>query len=151
MTEAEALAALRGPDRVRAGQAEAALWTMWCRSGRADLDARLGEAVAAMERRDFDEAGRLLTGLVGDAPDWAEAWNKLATLCYLQGRDDECVAAIHRALELEPRHFGALASLGEVLCSQGETEPALLAFGRALRLHPHLGAARDRIRELRAC
>ena len=83
VTEAEALAALRGDDPRQIARAEAALWAMWCRSGRPELDARLGEAVSAMERRDFAGAERLLTALITEAPEWAEAWNKRATLRYL--------------------------------------------------------------------
>ena len=83
VTEAEALAALRGDDPRQIARAEAALWAMWCRSGRPELDGRLSEAVAAMERRDFTGAERRLTALITEAPEWAEAWNKRATLRYL--------------------------------------------------------------------
>ncbi|MDW8469204.1 MAG: tetratricopeptide repeat protein [Burkholderiales bacterium] len=83
-------------------------------------------------------------------PRWAEAWNKLATLYYMTERDDESVAAIRRTLELEPRHFGALAGLGEILRAHGERESALLAFRRALRLNPHLADVRAALRALGA-
>jgi tetratricopeptide (TPR) repeat protein len=132
-------------------QVEDAIWDAWMHDGHEEAERALDRSAADIAARRYDIAETRLAILLRRRPDWAEAWNKLATLCYLQGRDDECVAAIHRALELEPRHFGALASLGEVLCSQGEIEPALLAFDRALRVHPHLGAARERIRELRPC
>jgi Flp pilus assembly protein TadD len=85
VTEAEALAALRGPDPVRAAQAESALWAMWCRSDSPDLETRLAEAIAAMERRDFAGAEASLTSLIAVAPAWAEAWNKRATVRYLAG------------------------------------------------------------------
>jgi cytochrome c-type biogenesis protein CcmH/NrfG len=55
---------------------------------------------------------------------------------------------VHRVLELEPRHFGALASFGEILRALGEVEPALLAFDRALRVHPHLAGVRETVQEL---
>src|SRR5262245_58818307 len=83
MSEAEALEALRGGDRARVAQAEAALWAMWCRSGRRELDALLAEGVAVLERRDFIGATKIFTRLIDAAPDWAEAWNKRATAHYL--------------------------------------------------------------------
>ena len=72
-------------------------------------------------------------------PDYAEAWNKRATLYYLQRRDAESVASIRRALELEPRHFGAICGFGQILIDQGDRTGAAFAFDAALRLNPHLG------------
>jgi tetratricopeptide (TPR) repeat protein len=146
MTEAEALTALRGTDPARAGQAEAALWAMWCRSGRPDLDRRLGEAVAAMERRDFDGADRLLTALVQDAPDWAEAWNKRATVRYLTGDYDGSIADCRETLTRKPHHFGALSGQGLCHMALGQHGPAATMFRRALAVHPHLEAVRQNLR-----
>src|SRR5574339_585161 len=83
MSEAEALEALRSGDRARIAEAEAALWAMWCRSGRPEHDALLAEGVAAMERGDLVAATKTFTRLLDAAPDWAEAWNKRATVRYL--------------------------------------------------------------------
>ncbi len=146
MTEAEALAALREPDRARAGQAETALWAMWCRSGRPDLDGRLGEAVAALERRDFGGADRLLTALVQDAPDWAEAWNKRATVRYLAADYDGSIADCRATLTRKPHHFGALSGQGLCHMALGQYGPAAAMFRRALAVHPHLEAVRQNLR-----
>src|SRR5258706_10428139 len=95
VTETEALAVLQGDDPARAAKAEAALWAMWCRSGRAELDARLAEGIAAMERRDILGGIQIFTALIEAAPRWAEAWNKRATARYLvgdyAGAIDDCV------------------------------------------------------------
>ena len=48
MTEAQALEALRGGDVERIAEAEAALWTMWCHSGRPEHDALLVEILAGL-------------------------------------------------------------------------------------------------------
>ena len=146
MTEAEALEALRGPDVAGAGRAEAALWAMWCRSGRPDLDGRLAEAVAAMERRDFEGAGRLLTALVQDAPDWAEAWNKRATVRYLAADYDGSIADFRETLARKPHHFGALSGQGLCHMALGQYGPAAALFRRALTVHPHLEAVRHNLR-----
>jgi len=132
------------PDPRAAERLEDAIWSAWMYHGHDEAEAALERAAADMAAGRFDIAETRLAILVRRRPDWAEAWNKQATLHYLRGRDDETVAAIHRTLELEPRHFGALAALGEVLRAQGEREPARLAFGCALRLHPlHAGVRRS--------
>jgi tetratricopeptide (TPR) repeat protein len=146
VTEAEALAALRGPDPARAAQAEAALWAMWCRSGRADLDARLAEATGAMERRDFAGAERLLTALIEAAPAWAEAWNKRATVRYLATDYDGAIADCRETLARTPHHFGALSGQGLCHMALEQYGPAAAMFRRALEVHPHLQAVRQNLR-----
>lgn len=129
---------------------EDAIWSAWMYHGHEEAEAALERASADMAARRFDLAETRLAILLRRRPDWAEAWNKRATLCYLMERDDESVEAIHRTLELEPRHFGALCGLGEILRSRGETGAALLAFGLALRVHPQLECAREAAQVLRA-
>jgi tetratricopeptide (TPR) repeat protein len=146
VTEAEALAILRGPDPARAAQAEAALWAMWCRSGRADLDARLAEATGAIEHRDFAGAERLLTALIEAAPAWAEAWNKRATVRYLATDYAGAIADCRETLARTPYHFGALSGQGLCHMALEQYGPAAMMFRRALEVHPHLQAVRQNLR-----
>ena len=146
MTEAEALAALQGDDPTRAARAEAALWAMWCRSGRADLDARLAEAIAAMEQRDFSGGEQRLTELIAEAPHWAEAWNKRATARYLAGDHAGAIADCVETLARQPRHFGALAGQGLCHMALGQYPAAANLFRRALEVHPHLEPVRQNLR-----
>ena len=146
MTEAEAFAALQGDDPARAARAEAALWALWCRSGRADLDARLAEAVAAMERRDFSGSEQRLTELIAAAPHWAEAWNKRATVRYLAGDHAGAIADCIETLARQPRHFGALAGQGLCHMALEQYPAAATLFRRALEVHPHLEAVRRNLR-----
>ena len=122
---------------------EDAIWDVWMYDSHEGAELALEKACADIGARRFDIAETRLATLVRRRPDWAEAWNKLATLLYLMERDDESVAAIHRTLEIEPRHFGALCGFGEILRARGNTEAACLAFGRALRVHPRLGGIRQ--------
>jgi len=145
MTEAEALDALRGGDPAQVARAEAALWAMWCRSGRAEHDALLAEGLTAMERRDFAGAVAILTRLVDAAPDWAEAWNKRATARYLAhdfaGAIRDCEATLAR----KPQHFGALSGQGLCHLALEQYAPAAALFRRALAVHPSLAAVRSNL------
>jgi len=142
MTEAQALEALRGGDVERIAEAETALWTMWCHSGRPEHDALLVESVAAMERRDLDGAIAILTRLIAAAPDWAEAWNKRATARYLArdfaGAIQDCEATLAR----KPHHFGALSGQGLCHVALEQYAPAAALFRRALAVHPALAPVR---------
>jgi tetratricopeptide (TPR) repeat protein len=146
VTEDQALAILKGSDPTRAARAESALWAMWCRSGRSDLDARLAEAVAAMERRDFPDAEQRLTALIDAAPHWAEAWNKRATVRYLAADYAGSIADCQETLSRTPHHFGALAGQGLCHMALEQYGPAALMFRRALAVHPHLAAVRQNLR-----
>jgi tetratricopeptide (TPR) repeat protein len=136
-------------DDAEAAVVEDCIWDLWMyhphRRAARDLDCAATEIAAHCH----DLAETRLTRLLRAAPDYAEAWNKRATLYYLQERDDECISNLHRVLELEPRHFGALCAVAEILLEHGNRVGALLAFETALRIHPHLDEARQRVLELR--
>src|SRR5437660_1256357 len=83
MTEREALTALRGDDIAQAARAAQTLWQMWHRSGDPRLDGLLAEGIDAMERQDIPAADAAFTRLIEEAPAFAEAWNKRATLRYV--------------------------------------------------------------------
>jgi tetratricopeptide (TPR) repeat protein len=146
VTEDQALAALRDDDRAGVARAEAALWAMWCRSGRRELDALLAEGVQALERRDFDAAIARFTRLVETAPEWAEAWNKRATVRYLAGDYAGAIADCEATLARKPHHFGALAGQGLCHLQLEQYSQAAALFRRALAVHPHLDAVRENLR-----
>ena len=130
---------------------------MWIGASLRDraLLAACGGSVAEAVRRDLGHLqafglrpiGELTVTVVHES-DWAEAWNKRATLLYLQGRDDESVAAIGRVLEIEPRHFGALSGMGLILQEIGDDKHALEVYRRALDVYPRLQRIPDVVKTL---
>jgi len=135
---------------IEAAAVEDRIWDLWMyhphRRAARDLDCAATEIAAHCH----DLAETRLTRLLRAAPDYSEAWNKRATLYYLQERDTECLHSLHRVLELEPRHFGALCAVAEILLAREDREGALFTFEAALRIHPHLDEARQRVSELRS-
>ncbi len=116
----------------------AEIWKLWLQSGRPEMDALMEQAVALMGNGLPALAMPLLDDIVARAPEWAEGWNKRATLFYVLGDHDRSLADIDRTLALEPRHFGALAGLGLIRVARGENRAALAAFRRALAVNPFL-------------
>jgi tetratricopeptide (TPR) repeat protein len=146
MTEREALTVLRGDDPVRAARAAAALWQMWHQSGRPQLDALLRQGIEAMERQELAEADAVFTRLIDTAPEFAEGWNKRATVRYLGQDYPASIADCRETLARNPSHFGALS--GQALChlSLGQYREAADLCRRALAVHPHLDGARANLR-----
>jgi Tfp pilus assembly protein PilF len=135
-------------DAVEASQIEDAIWAAWMSHTDPVAEERLELATAAIGSGDSRAAEKLLDDLVAAHPDYAEAWNKRATLYFRVNRDAESVRDIHRTLELEPRHFGAVCGFGQICLRKGERAGALFAFDAALRINPHLGAVRAAREEL---
>jgi tetratricopeptide (TPR) repeat protein len=134
----------------QADELEEEIWQLWMHHPHRRAALALDRAASDIAAQRFDLAETRLERLVRVCPDFPEAWNKRATLYYLQERDAESVRDIHRTLELEPRHFGALCGLGEILVSEGEYEDALFVFLAALRLNPHLEGARSTVEQILA-
>ena len=116
----------------------AQIWKLWQQSGSPELDAAMQQAILIMGQGLPALAMSVLDDIVARAPDWAEGWNKRATVLYLMGEYDRSLADIDRVLALEPRHFGALAGIGLIRIEKGETREALAAFRRALAVNPFL-------------
>ena len=135
---------------VEASQIEDAIWAAWMSHPDPVAAERLELATAAIGSGDHAAAVKLLDDLVAAHPGYAEAWNKRATLYFRMNRDADSVRDIHRTLELEPRHFGAVCGFGQICLRKGERTGALFAFDAALRINPHLGAVRAAREELAA-
>lgn len=137
------------PTAEAAKQVEQAIWAVWLESGSPTVDLLMQRAIVAMNEQQFDAALALFNTVVELAPDYAEGWNKRATLYYLMGRLQASIEDVERTLELEPRHFGALSGLGIIYAQQGEDEKALDAFERALIANPHLEHPRAEVERLK--
>ena len=108
MTEGEALSAIRGNEPALAAKAEATLWQVWCRSGIREVDLLLRQGIEAIERQEVEEALALFTRIIERAPDFAEGWNKQATVRYLAEDYAESIATLtprrsRPARDLRPR------------------------------------------------
>ena len=67
-----------------------------------------------LKRGKFENAIDLFSKVIDESPDFAEGWNKRATLHFLMGNFNESIQDINKTLALEPRHFGALDGLGQI-------------------------------------
>jgi tetratricopeptide (TPR) repeat protein len=135
-------------DPAEAKQTEQEIWLIWSQNGAPEAMALLGEASLAMQVGDIDSAEQKLVKLVNAYPDFAEGWNRRATLYFMQGRYAESLADIARVLELEPRHFGALSGKGMILLAQGKKADALKAMKDALAINPYMAGVKANMEAL---
>lgn len=131
-----------------AGVLENAIQAMWLRSGSPTADVLMKQAGAAVEAKSYGPALAILDTVVELYPDFAEGWNRRASVHFLRGDYTSSLSDIDQVLALEPRHFGALSGLGAIEKERGNGRAALRALRRAKVINPNLDSIDDRIREL---
>jgi tetratricopeptide (TPR) repeat protein len=130
------LKAARSDDE--ADELVARIWEVWTRSGRTDVDRIMQEGIGYLAIRQLGAAHDRFTEALEVAPDFAEAWNKRATVLYLMREHEQSLSDIEKVLSLEPRHFGALAGRGMIHAHAGRWKEALDAYRQALIVNPFL-------------
>ncbi len=131
-----------------AAVAEAEIQRIWLRSGSDTIDLLMRGALAAEEAGDLLLALDLLDGVTTLKPDYAEAWHRRAIVHFGMENYAASIADVERTLALEPRHFGALAGLGQIFYRLGYNDLALLALDKALAINPFLVGTRDLAEQL---
>ena len=129
-------------------KAETEIMRVWNQSGSPTIDLLLGWANAAMEKKQYGAALDYLDNIIRLKPDFAEGWNRRATLYFLQQNYARSIADVERTLALEPRHFGALGGLGLMLRELGHDEEALFALKKAFEVNPTMNHIKDAINAL---
>jgi tetratricopeptide (TPR) repeat protein len=132
----------------RAPGVEQKIWANWGRNDSVTAELLLGQATRAMNDEEYQTAEDILDKLVDVQPGYAEAWNRRATLHFIARRYDKSRADIAKVLELEPRHFGALAGLGMILEAQGKFDEALAAYREAISINPYMQAVQEKVKLL---
>ncbi len=131
------LQSLKQEDEYQRELATAALWQRWFYQKGEAGNQRLRDAQTLIDEERLDAAEALLSALVAELPDFAEAWNRRAVLYYLQHRYVEALADCQRVIDLVPYHFGALHGLGLCHAALGKYEEAIQMFRRALVVQPY--------------
>lgn len=134
--------------------AEAALiedeiWRQWSDSGSPTLDLIMLRGLKALEAQEYAVALDMFSTAIEIQPDYAEAWNKRATLYYVINDYDAAIADVTQVLAREPRHWAALMGLAVMFDDLDRKEPALGAYRAAFEINPQLEDAEAAIERLK--
>jgi tetratricopeptide (TPR) repeat protein len=143
------VAALRDADAIVRKLAERALLMVWARSGDAAIDEEFATGLEQMNEQEAPVAVETFTRIIQRKPEFAEAWNKRATVYYYLGEYDKSLADCDEVMKRNPYHFGALAGYGMIYLQLGQPERALSYFERALDVNPNLEQVEATVRLLR--
>lgn len=138
----------RETNAMKASRIASQIQTQWQNSGSASIDLMMGWASKAMEDKKYSVALDFLDQVIVMKPDYAEGWNRRATLNYVTNDYGRAMADIQKTLSLEPRHFGAMAGMAAILKETGRKEAALGAFEQVLNIYPMMRQAQKEVGEL---
>jgi len=126
----------------------ARIYDEWNHSGSASIDLMMQWSQKAIEDKKYAVALDFLDQVVTLQPTYAEGWNRRATLHYIMKNYGKSMADIDRTLQLEPRHFGAISGLAQIMADTGRKEQALQAWQRVLDIYPMLRSAQNQVATL---
>jgi tetratricopeptide (TPR) repeat protein len=141
--------ALRDTAPAVRAMAERSMWQIWSRSGDAGIDQLFAVGVEQMSSRAGDDAVGTFTRIIERRPEFAEGWNKRATVYYLMGEYTKSLADCDEVMKRNPYHFGALSGYGMIHVRLGNPARALEYFEKALAINPNLDGVRDAAENLR--
>ncbi len=144
----ELVKALRDGDTQMRKVAEDAIETVWERSGDRMIDALYKRGVEQMNSGDTNTAIETFSLIISKKPDFAEGWNKRATLYYMTGDYEKSLHDCDEVLKRNPLHFGVLSGYGLIYMQRDQPERALEYFKRALAINPNLEDVAGHIKAL---
>lgn len=133
----------------QAGAISQTIWQIWFSIDDEAHQAIMNEARLAMATNRLQDALNLFSRLTQLAPDYAEAFNRRATVNFMLGNFDQSIEDIAETLALEKRHFGALSGLAQIELIRGNQRAALEALEAAFEVYPLMPGIEDQIEDLR--
>ena len=113
------------------------------------LTAKLQEGSILLMDQKLLKAKKIFSEIINLDESWAEAWNKRATVLYMLGEFQKSQNDIDKVLELEERHFGALAGQGLVNIQLKNYEKAIMSYEKAQRIYPTMKSPKIMIKEIK--
>ena len=118
---------------------ESKIWELWTtHPSENSLTALLADGSFYMSQSKLETAYKTFTKTIELDSNWAEAWNKRATVLYLMGKYELSQADIDQVLKLEGRHFGALTGQGLVQTALKNYQKAIDSYIEAHKVHPYM-------------
>ena len=130
-------------------EVEQKIWKLWStHPSDQKLTEMLSKGSDLVNNQKLNEAIIIFSKVIDLDPEWAEAWNKRATVLYLIGEYQGSQNDINKVLQLEDRHFGALAGQGLVNIQLKNYEKAIMSYEKAKKIYPTMKSPDIMIKQL---
>ena len=116
------------------------IWKLWLNNGSSDAsNSKMQKGVDLLNNGKLDQALTIFKDISKKEPNWAESYNKIATIKFLKGDYLGSINDIKKTLKLEPRHFGAISGLVQINIILKKYEEALINLEYVINIHPNIG------------
>ena len=131
-------------------ETEQKIWQIWSTHPSNDeLTNMLNKGSNFVNNNQLSKAVEIFTEVILKDPNWAEAWNKRATVLYMLGKFQKSQEDIDKVLKLEKRHFGALAGQGLVNIQLENYEKAIMSYEKAQQIYPSMQSPKIMIKQIK--
>ena len=113
------------------------IWDIWNETNDVKIDPDFYRGLESMRTNDFLMSIAFFTRVIKKKPNFAEAWNKRATVYFMIGDFDKSMLDINETLKLEPRHFGALDGMGLIFMHLQQYSEAIKIYDQMLNIFPN--------------
>jgi tetratricopeptide (TPR) repeat protein len=125
------------------------IWMLWSTHPTDQkLTSLLDEGSRLVQDQKLNRAIDVFSEAIELDPSWAEAWNKRATVFYMVGKFQKSQNDIDKVLELEERHFGALAGQGMVNIKLKNYDKAKKSYQKAQEIYPSMKSSELMIEQI---
>ena len=120
-------------------ETEQKIWKIWSTHPSDNkLTSLLSIGSDLVNNNELSKAIEIFTKVIEIDRNWAEAWNKRATVFYMIGEFEKSQKDIDQVLKLEKRHFGALSGQGLVQTALNNYQKAIDSYVEAHKVHPNM-------------
>ena len=120
------------------------IWDIWYDTNDPLIEADFYRGVESMRTGDLLMAVVFFTRVINKNPNFAEGWNKRATVYYMLGKFDASMMDIHETLKLEPRHFGAMDGMGLIFIHLEQFDKAIDIYDQMLKIFPNNSSTKQK-------
>ena len=120
------------------------IWDIWHETNDYSIQPDFNRGIESMQRNDLSMSISFFTRVIEKKPEFAEAWNKRATVYFMVGEFDKSMLDIKETLKLEPRHFGAMDGMGLIFMHLQQYDEAIKIYNQMLKIFPNNQSIKDK-------
>ena len=120
------------------------IWDIWHETNDPSIEEDFFRGLESMRIGDLIKAVAFFTQVIDKNPNFAEGWNKRATVYYMLGKFNSSMMDIHETLKLEPRHFGAMDGMGLIFIHLERFDKAIDIYNQMLEIFPNNSSTKQK-------
>ena len=124
-------------NNIQINEVTSRIWDIWHETNDPSIEADFYRGLESMRAGDLLMAVAFFTRVIDKNPNFAEGWNKRATVYYMLGKFDASMIDIHETLKLEPRHFGAMDGMGLIFIHYQQFDKTIDIYDKMLEIFPN--------------